>query len=200
MAEETLDLIADNASEIVELLESLSATLENILLHHGKELTKPISIHALEMVSRSGVLLEILSVNTHKSIKKTNVSNSASVQHAHAAPAAETAPVAQGDALTPAARDVLAERQRQISAEGWTPEHDDEHRQGELSAAAGCYALYGWPQPVDECPAEWPWEPKSWKPINFRRALVKAGALILAELERLDRAAARVQAMEGGAQ
>lgn len=43
--------------------------------------------------------------------------------------------------LTQAALDVLAERRRQIEAEGWTPEHDDEHSNGELSDAAGCYAL-----------------------------------------------------------
>lgn len=35
--------------------------------------------------------------------------------------------------------DVIAERQRQQSAEGWTPEHDDEHCNGELAMAAVCY-------------------------------------------------------------
>lgn len=42
--------------------------------------------------------------------------------------------------LTPAARDVLAERQRQISVEGWEPERDDIYRQGELVSAAASYA------------------------------------------------------------
>src|SRR6185369_13587313 len=38
--------------------------------------------------------------------------------------------------MTQAARDVLAERQRQIEKEGWTPEHDDQlHGLGELAAA-----------------------------------------------------------------
>jgi hypothetical protein len=97
-----------------------------------------------------------------------------------------------------AARDVLAERERQQSAEGWTPEHDDEHQEGELSAAAAAYAWaagcnldphavehyeQGWaPPPV------WPWDDEAWKPADVRRMLVKAGALILAEIERLDRA------------
>jgi hypothetical protein len=36
------------------------------------------------------------------------------------------------DALTAAARDVLMERERQVSAEGWTPEHDDEHNDCEM--------------------------------------------------------------------
>jgi hypothetical protein len=46
-----------------------------------------------------------------------------------------------GEGLTPVAQDVLAERQRQISEEGWTPEHDDQHDGGEMAAAAGTYAL-----------------------------------------------------------
>jgi len=44
-------------------------------------------------------------------------------------------------ATTPAARDVLAERQRQVTAEGWTPEHDDSHKAGSLAAAAACYTF-----------------------------------------------------------
>jgi len=36
----------------------------------------------------------------------------------------------------------------------------------------------------------WTWERAWWKPTTRRRDLVKAGALILAEIERLDRAAA----------
>jgi hypothetical protein len=104
---------------------------------------------------------------------------------------------------TQAARDVLGERQRQISAEGWTPEHDE----GEMAMAAAGYAVkasdqiqcvaHGFdestldddvtaPQPgLDPWPHAW-----GFKPCPPRRALVKAGALILAEIERLDRAAA----------
>lgn len=90
--------------------------------------------------------------------------------------------------FTNAARDVLAERQRQISEEGWTPEHDDKkHLPGELELAAASYLC------ADEGsapPAIWPWDWSWWKPKDRRRNLVKAGALILAELERIDRAAA----------
>lgn len=35
---------------------------------------------------------------------------------------------------------IAAERQRQIEKEGWTPEHDDEHSLGEMVSAAICYA------------------------------------------------------------
>ena len=91
---------------------------------------------------------------------------------------------------TQAAIDVLAERQRQISAEGWTPEHDDEHEGGELSQAAACYALHSAPVGnARDYLRFWPWDARGWKPKDSRSDLIKAGALILAEIERLDRAA-----------
>ncbi|KVD71841.1 hypothetical protein WI89_01050 [Burkholderia ubonensis] len=90
--------------------------------------------------------------------------------------------------VTDAARDVLAERRRHVEAEGWTPERDDEHSNGELARAAACYAhAAGSWMGQHRMPAEWPWEREWWKPSTPRRDLVKAGALILAEIERLDR-------------
>ncbi|EAR6586254.1 ead/Ea22-like family protein [Salmonella enterica] len=101
---------------------------------------------------------------------------------------------------TPAVRDVIAERQRQISEEGWMSEHDDRYSCGELAGAAACYARYtnarGWVFPTNPTdyqsagePFDWPWDAEWWKPTNPRRDLVKAGALILAEIERMDRSA-----------
>jgi len=92
---------------------------------------------------------------------------------------------------TAAANDVLAERERQKSAEGWTPEHDDEHDDGSLAQAAACYLLNAQSIPFS-CGNStiWPWAREWWKPKDRRRDLVRAGALILAEIERLDRAAA----------
>ena len=52
-------------------------------------------------------------------------------------------PDTQSDAQTAAARDVLAERQRQISAEGWTPAQDDQYTAGDMASAAACYASQG---------------------------------------------------------
>lgn len=92
-----------------------------------------------------------------------------------------------------AALDVLAERQRQISAEGWTPEHDDQHADGSLALAAGCYALHHDDPGLKGAPAWWPWHASWWKPKDSYRNLVKAGALIVAELERLRRASEPVQ-------
>lgn len=104
-----------------------------------------------------------------------------------------------------AARDVLAERARQIETEGWTADHDDEwHDRGELARAAGCYALHAgargaWSEssyrkaaPLYHDPVEghelWPFGAEWWKPKDPRRDLVRAAALILAEIERIDRA------------
>lgn len=103
------------------------------------------------------------------------------------------------------ALELLTERFRQISDEGWTSEHDDEHGAGELAKAATCYALCAgtglavqsgvdtYHEFPDEYQAAkhpgtiWPWSPDWWKPKNPRRDLVRAGALIIAEIERLDR-------------
>ncbi|ENJ5109453.1 ead/Ea22-like family protein [Salmonella enterica] len=100
---------------------------------------------------------------------------------------------------TPAVRDVIAERQRQLSVEGWTPGHDDEYTDGQLAIAASCYALMGareqclsdgeYQQSQKTLPYLWPWDPAWWKPKGARPDLVRAGALIQAEIERIDRAA-----------
>lgn len=107
--------------------------------------------------------------------------------------------------LTPAATDVLAERQRQITAEGWTLAHDDwQNQYGDLVIAASCYARHaygrGWVYPEkperyqdEEAPNDWPWDDTWWKPDSPRRDLIKAAALLLAELERLDRLSQRNQ-------
>lgn len=91
-------------------------------------------------------------------------------------------------AFNPAILDVIAERQRQQSVEGWMPEHDDEHCNGELAMAAVCYINEtGTVNRNGGKPWGWPWDASWWKPKTRRRNLVKAGALILAEIERLDR-------------
>lgn len=97
--------------------------------------------------------------------------------------------------LTPAARDVLAERERQVTSEGWTPEHDDEHDDGSLSKAAACYALEGLAPGTGlgiDVMRTWPW-PGHWKPKDRRSNLVRAAALNLAEIERIDRATERAK-------
>jgi hypothetical protein len=84
---------------------------------------------------------------------------------------------------------IAAERRRQVEAEGWTPDHDDTHTEGELTAAACCYVFYEGGRLMGlkrgAVPRAWPWEPAWWKPSNDpTRNLVKAGALIAAEIDR----------------
>lgn len=74
--------------------------------------------------------------------------------------------------------DIVAERVRQLEAEGWTPQHDDDlHADGGLAAAAACYAL--------DDRSGWPWAAKWWKPRGHHRNCIKAAALLVAELARI---------------
>ncbi len=114
---------------------------------------------------------------------------------------------------------IAVERQRQMMTEGWTPDHDDEHEQNELIQAARAYIWAArqtaiplaserlsfdaavqepceWnghvsePGSFDWPVSAWPWDQTWWKPSsNPIRNLVKAGALIAAEIDRLQRAA-----------
>lgn len=89
--------------------------------------------------------------------------------------------------------DVAAERRRQIEVKGWTPEHDDDHSNGEMSLAAAAYAVSSVERgdSLQRAAALFHltgWAKYWFKPSSPRRDLVKAGALILAEIERMDRA------------
>lgn len=86
---------------------------------------------------------------------------------------------------------IAEERQRQIDQEGWTEEHDDKYVNEELSLAAASYAVAAdgrerYKQ-IDFSPSFWPWDEKWWKPTpdDRIRELVKAGALIAADIDRL---------------
>lgn len=90
---------------------------------------------------------------------------------------------------------IAEERKRQIEAEGFTKEHDAEHTNESLALAAVCYAIpsvqrtYAYdPILKARAPQFWPWDIKYWKPSPEDRIkeLVKAGALIAAEIDRLN--------------
>lgn len=90
--------------------------------------------------------------------------------------------------MSKAIDDVIAERKRQIGSEDFTETHDSNHDQGRLAAAGGCYALYADAFPnTGQPPPQWPWEDDWWKPKNFRRDMVRAAALLIAEIEKFDR-------------
>jgi len=88
--------------------------------------------------------------------------------------------------LNRAALDVVLERQRQVGGEGFSLYRDDGYASGELARAASVYArLAG---QAGTMSTDWPWGQSTFKPsADRRRDMVKAGALILAEIERLDR-------------
>lgn len=76
---------------------------------------------------------------------------------------------------------IETERKRQIQVEGWTSEHDDEHKSGELGHAASAY-YYN-----DASYFPWDWNDDWFKPTTRKRDLEKAGALTQAEIDRLER-------------
>ncbi|MHC2481589.1 hypothetical protein [Rhizobium leguminosarum] len=103
--------------------------------------------------------------------------------------------------------DIASERRRQVEVEGFSPAHDDMYNRGELVRAAVNYAaaasvgiyLSSTHDNINPPPfrnhgqaVRWPWSYDRWKSTTPRRDLVKAAALLVAEIERLDRA-------EGGA-
>ena len=117
----------------------------------------------------------------------------------------KTERTAEVSAMSTGALLISAERFRQVDDEGWTDEHDDHYTNDELTRAAGCYLGAELKETKPEIPrykrtvtarGTWPW-PKKWLKIDQTsdvRNLVKAGALIAAEIDRRLRAAERQQA------
>ena len=88
---------------------------------------------------------------------------------------------------------IAAERLRQIEKDKWTPQHDDYYSVGQLATAAICYTevavcvVSGLPL-RNSILGLWPWDYQWWKPsADPIRNLIKAGALISAEIDRLQR-------------
>ena len=106
------------------------------------------------------------------------------------------------------AQRVISERKRQIEIEGYTPLQDDFWTSGQLAMAASCYAtpyIYRYLSSywdslhhIERCHL-WPEDffPEMYKPEKNNsseariRVLEKSGALILAEMERLQRILSR---------
>jgi hypothetical protein len=83
--------------------------------------------------------------------------------------------------------ELLAERRRQIDTEGFTPKHDERHPVEAFARAASSYALLASDLP-GAAMALYPFDnPEKLAGKTARRALVVAGALIVAAIERLDR-------------
>lgn len=79
---------------------------------------------------------------------------------------------------------IIRERAKQVAKCGYSIKHDDEHKYGELRAAAIAYLLS--PDIGGEGPiGHWPFERESFNPGVGIEPLVKAGAMIAAEIDRL---------------
>lgn len=88
--------------------------------------------------------------------------------------------------LSPFMHAALAERFRQVDAEGFSLDEDDRYDRGELASAAAAYILHaGTVSPTT--PHDWPWSGDWWKPAGYRRDLVRGVALAIAEGEKFDR-------------
>lgn len=102
---------------------------------------------------------------------------------------------------------IAAERERQITAEGWTAEHDDQYTEAELERAALCYldvassqVVVGGKGETYGPPDEWPWRMGWWKPADDPlRNMAKSGALIAAAMDRLQRIRANALPNDGTA-
>lgn len=89
---------------------------------------------------------------------------------------------------------IAEERKRQVEEEGFDAKHDFDHFSDELAIAGALYALPDglrlWVREKangDLKPLWWPFEKEAFKPTpnDRKRELVKAGALIAAEIDRI---------------
>lgn len=86
---------------------------------------------------------------------------------------------------------ITRERYRQIGEEGYNAEHDERLEAGALAMAAAVYIMgacaglqegKGMPGETMIC---WPFEAAAYNPKDPLRDLVRAGALIAAEIDRM---------------
>lgn len=81
---------------------------------------------------------------------------------------------------------IAEERKRQVEKEGFRNWHDDEHDEGQMAEAAVCYIMG---ERKINGQWLWSWSDDDWKPKSKLQNLIRAGALIAAEIDRLQRSA-----------
>lgn len=110
--------------------------------------------------------------------------------------------------MRPSIELICEERERQIMEEGFDSAHDDQYENQEILRSAIAYllntknnlemagnncAIYEQEGVWEDCSCllyDWPWDESWWKPESAIRDLTKAGALIAAQIEQLQRIAA----------
>lgn len=98
--------------------------------------------------------------------------------------------------------DVIQERGRQVMHHGYDPAHDDEHRNGEIAISAIAYIQAAHQKHLGLADGEldvfWYFDsPMPEMKKDPRRLLVKAAAMLIAEIDRLDRVLAKASSHGG---
>lgn len=110
--------------------------------------------------------------------------------------------------MSKAIEDVVAELRRQVEREHLTQAHANSYASGEFAAAGASYASHAalvlqgklqggdddsppaiWPFAADGPPVIWPLGSADWKPESNRSDLLRAAALLVAEIARMDQVA-----------
>ncbi|HHG9960349.1 TPA: hypothetical protein ACPZLH_001525 [Yersinia enterocolitica] len=186
----TLDKTADFFDEVFRAIEAAEKERDDLL---NQEFQQRLANAEHQLYMKD------LAINNVKASRKSQFRKRKALETENAE-LKQRAEAAEARLLVPVLQEIADERFRQVNTEGWTPSHDDQHSSGELAGAAACYAKHvnarQWVfknNPDDyQCepePGGWPWDSEWWKPKNPRRDLIRAAALIVAELERLDRQA-----------
>ena len=92
-------------------------------------------------------------------------------------------------ACSPGLARVAERRLAQIYDHGRDADHDDTHDGGEIMSAAAAFLHVARTGNLNHVPPAWPWNDREWRPpTSVRDALANAGAMIVAEIDRLTRA------------
>lgn len=94
--------------------------------------------------------------------------------------------------MTSIIEEIVEKRKRQIEVHGYDAAHDDAHTDKSIARAAAAYAISA----VSSAKGAliYPWDLDGFRPDGARNNLITAAALCIAEIERLDRAAAKASA------
>ncbi|QTQ95479.1 hypothetical protein [Pseudomonas aeruginosa] len=193
------DFLPDNSGQAELALDEMRQALHELLAAAPTQAQHSVPEKVRTLLSRAQCEIEHLAEcleNVCEDEEDFDVREDVADGRVVAADIAHMLAAAPGKEVPQAWLDVQAERLRQVEAEGWTPEHDDEHACDEIAAFACFYAMppaardwdassTGYGDTLGEAILPEGWEPKTG---DRRRDLVKACALALAEIERLDRA------------
>ncbi|HHQ2908901.1 TPA: hypothetical protein ACSPPP_001393 [Pseudomonas aeruginosa] len=193
------DFLPDNSGQAELALDEMRQALHELLAAAPTQAQHSVPEKVRTLLSRAQCEIEHLAEcleNVCEDEEDFDVREDVADGRVVAADIAHMLAAAPGKEVPQAWLDVQAERLRQVEAEGCTPEHDDEHACDEIAAFACFYAMppaardwdassTGYGDTLGEAILPEGWEPKTG---DRRRDLVKACALALAEIERLDRA------------